>query len=625
MKKIALIAVGIASALPLYAQHTSDTAEWLFSDPGQITTAATRTTRKISEAFTTVRVISQQEIRLSGVWTVQEALERLVVDLESQEGSVNRFITARGAYASSEFNERLLFLIDGIPYNDALFGTFSPMAMPVSAIERIEVAYGPGSAVYGANALAGVVNIVTKNAQSDARAGYAARGGWLSSVTFNANSLPQNSTLFVNGAFWNEPDNDRLRNNDSRAQYLHLQSVLGKEGENQWKFNYRYFNMNRGSVGMRYGVEPTPNDRLRPVSHWLTIENQSTSEQEQRSLRLYGMVGDVDFRRESPPSSGNIGEIPFNQKQIGLEWSWNQFSSHQTLTAGMDARLMSVSGPIVGSHTHNNYALFLQSEWSFGRLSPIAGARFDHHSTYGSQFSPRIGLNYAVNDEGRLRASFGRAYRAPNLQELYLNGFQVWMNVNPFGVVPLTIYGDSTLKPETVESLEFGYQQTLPNGWRTDISYFESKIHNTINLFGVDPSRPLDRVYKNTGTAKSRGWTLELNRQIHSHLEVAAAYMRVFSPAIDNDAYSSPHRATFKIALKDLKGWSGHLLMAAPATRRDDKVVGGILGFLSIHYRSNNQYDYGLRIDNLFNSPNHIASDVPGSGRAWWVYVGREW
>ncbi|MFN4034188.1 MAG: TonB-dependent receptor, partial [Fimbriimonadales bacterium] len=143
------------SVLICSAQRTSATAEWLFADPQETIQTATRTERPVAESFTTVRVITRREIELSGAQTIQEVLERFVVDFEGQESSQHRFLSMRGAYSSSEFNERMLFLLDGQPLNDVLLGNFPAMSLSTHDVERIEIAFGPGSAMYGPNAFAG--------------------------------------------------------------------------------------------------------------------------------------------------------------------------------------------------------------------------------------------------------------------------------------------------------------------------------------------------------------------------------------------------------------------------------------------------------------------------------------
>ncbi|MCS7209806.1 MAG: hypothetical protein NZ874_09570, partial [Fimbriimonadales bacterium] len=103
---------GVLGAVAMcYSQRTSETAEWLFADPQEVVKTATRTERPVAESFTTVRVLTRREIELSGAQTIQELLERMVVDFEGQESSQHRFLSMRGAYSASEFNERMLFLL----------------------------------------------------------------------------------------------------------------------------------------------------------------------------------------------------------------------------------------------------------------------------------------------------------------------------------------------------------------------------------------------------------------------------------------------------------------------------------------------------------------------------------
>lgn len=608
-----------------WSQRTSETSEWLFADPQQETTTATRSRHTVYESFTTVRVITRQELRLAGVLTVQEAIERLVPDLEAQEGSVHKFITARGAYSSSEFNERLLFLLDGMPANDPLFGNFSPAVLTVHEIERIEIAFGPGSAMYGPNAFAGVINIITRNTDTGVQAGFAGRGGYNSSIYWNSANHLGATRYTLSAAFRHDPGSNRTPNSDTDSRNLHFGMNWGHTPGQQWNFQYRYLNMDRGSVGMRYATLPTPLDRFKPESHYLTLEHKSEGANTHKTFRLYGMVGTVDMFRDTTPGMQSLANTRFEQQMAGLDFLWQSNGTNSLLTIGAEVRTMHAKSTLIGDRNANNLAGFGQAEWNLGRWHPIIGLRYDHHSTYGDQLSPRLGVTYRINSQSILRASYGQAFRAPSFNEQYLNGFLIWLQTGQ-GIVPLTIYGDPSLKPEVIRAFEFGMKNTFAGGWRTDVAWFDNKISNAISLFQVDPNRPLDRVYQNVGNSSVRGWVAEIAKSFGNRFETSAAYMHIQNRAgLSDDIFSSPDRVIVRAAMQDNGPWNAQILFTYPTKAIGSQNANGTLGYLTVGYRSDSRTQWNLRIDNLFNVENDLAWRVPGGERSLWFTVSTEW
>jgi len=332
-----------------YAQRTSETAEWLFADPQEVVKTATRTEKPIAESFTTVRVLTRKEIELSGAQTIQELLERMVVDFEGQESSQHRFLSMRGAYSASEFNERMLFLLDGQPLNDPILGNFPAMSLSTHDIERVEVAFGPGSAMYGPNAFAGVVNIITQQ-ESTARPslwnGYTGRGGYNASLRWMTD--PSSPTrISLQSSFWRDPGSDRIRNNDATVRTARLFASSGTPERGLWRFNYLYADLERGQVGMRYFTYPTPTDRSHWRTHYWQLEYQRQFGKTTQTARLYGLNGTIVFNKvqTQPPLTGNEPRtrMPFSQSMLAAETYWQWQLPNTQLLAGADYRTMHAS------------------------------------------------------------------------------------------------------------------------------------------------------------------------------------------------------------------------------------------------------------------------------------------
>ncbi len=629
MRKIAIFWAGMALCAGLNAQRTSATAEWLFADPQEVVRTATRTEHKVSESFTTVRVLTRREVELSGAQTVQELLERMVADFEGNEASIHRFLSTRGAYTSSEFNERTLFLLDGIPLNDPILGNFPAMAISTHDVERIEAAFGPGSAMYGPNALAGVVNIITahgKAGQSSFYNGYTARNGYNASLRW-VSPADSGWRYGVQASYWRDPGSDRVRNNDTLVR-----SLMINARSSRWNLHYAYVDMDRGSVGMRYGLFPTPYDRLQPRSHYWQAEWSQPRGRSQQIARFYGMAGELDFLRTQPPTFAlNTRERrAFDQQMLGLETYWRFPWGQAEMLTGGDFRLMRASGRLLnGSHSASNFALFLQGEWRRARWQPMLGLRFDAHSIYGNQLSPRAGLVYHASGHDVLRASIGRAFRAPSFAALFVSNFFVWTPVfdgTNWVAVPFRVNGSPDNKPEVVVSYELGWKRIMPTGWRWDVAYFRQDVRDAITVFLVDPSDPYLRQYQNVGRIRIDGWSVELAGSLFNFAELAVGYMRVnYRGNIQEDYKPARDRAVVRLARYQSRGLSAQIAFTYPAVGMGRTNAYAWNTFLNLSYRSDARNRWNLRIDNLFNVRTEMAWRVPGGRRSLWFTWQRDW
>lgn len=627
-----LLWAGIAIVAFGNAQRTSETAEWLFADPQEVVKTATRTERPVAESFTTVRVLTRREIELSGAQTIQELLERMVVDFEAQESSQHRFLSMRGTYSASEFNERMLFLLDGQPLNDPILGNFPAMSLSTHDVERVEIAFGPGSAMYGPNAFAGVVNIITQQGDTGRSSlwnGYAGRGGYNASLRWVSEpNMPYR--LSVQTSFWRDPGSNRVRNNDSIVRTARLAFAQGTPERGQWQVNYLYTDLDRGQVGMRYFTYPTPNDRsLWRTHYWQALYTRNFGKFTQTS-RLYGLSGEILFLKVQavPPIVPNAPRrrMPMSQSMLAAE-TYGQWQLPQAqLLAGVDYRYMRASSQnhLGGSHNAFNFALYAQSEWQLGRWRPILGARFDSHSIYGDQFSPRAGFTYIASEHHRFRASLGRAFRAPSFIEMHLQQFYVWMPFNGTPI-PLSIEGKPDLRPEITVSAEVGYRYLHPR-WQLDVSYFTMDLSDMVSVFVKDYSRPDLRQYNNMYDFRVWGYTVDTVVKLAPEWTLGASYMYVrYTGGVEEDYKPARDRAVIRLAYYKERGLSGQLVFNYPAVGQGFSDAYAWNTYLNLVYRQDERSRWNLRIDNLFNVRTEMARWVPGSGRSVWFSYQRDW
>ncbi|MCS7209519.1 MAG: TonB-dependent receptor, partial [Fimbriimonadales bacterium] len=568
-----------------------------------------------------------------GAQTIQELLERMVVDFEGQESSQHRFLSMRGAYSASEFNERMLFLLDGQPLNDPILGNFPAMSLSTHDVERVEIAFGPGSAMYGPNAFAGVVNIITQQGETGRPSlwnGYAGRGGYNASLRWVSEpNAPYR--LSVQSSFWRDPGSDRVRNNDSIVRTARVALSQGTpERGGQWRINYLYSDLDRGQVGMRYLSLPTPTDRCTWRTHYFQAEYTREFGKLKQTSRLYGLNGEIVMNKVQsvPPLRGDEPRtrMPFAQSMLAAETYWQWQLPAAQLLAGADYRSMRVSSQnhLGGSHRATNLALYAQAEWQLGRWRPILGARFDAHSRYGDQFSPRVGFTYIADEQHRFRASLGRAFRAPSFVEMHLRNFYVWMPWGPVPV-PLSIEGKPDLRPETTVSLELGYRLLQPR-WQLDVSYFALDMDDIVSVFVADPNRPNLRQYNNMYRFRVWGYTADTVVKLSREWTLSASYMYVrYTGGVEEDYKPARDRAVIRLAYYRERGLSAQLVFNYPAVGQGFSNAYAWNTYLNLVYRHDERNRWNLRIDNLFNIRTEMARWVPGGRRAVWFSYQRDW
>jgi hypothetical protein len=631
--RMAYIVAGILIGVGwCYAQRTSETAEWLFADPQEIVKTATRTEKPIAESFTTVRVLTRKEIELSGAQTVQELLERMIADFEGQESSQHRFLSMRGFYSASEFNERMLFLLDGQPLNDPILGNFPAMSLSTHDIERVEVAFGPGSAMYGPNAFAGVVNIITQQ-ESTARPslwnGYTGRGGYNASLRWMTD--PSSPTrISLQSSFWRDPGSDRVRNNDATVRTARLFASSGTPERGLWRFNYLYSDLERGQVGMRYGTYPTPTDRSHWRTHYWQLEYQRQFGKTTQTARLYGLNGTIVFNKvqTQPPLTGNEPRtrMPFSQSMLAAETYWQWQLPNTQLLAGADYRSMRAAArtTLGGAHTRKTSPCTRRRSGNWGDSARSwARATTTTPSTAnslararGSPISPiRRTVSAPPSDAPSARPASSRC------------SCRTTMCGCPSMATPapLSIEGKADLRPEITVSTELGYRYLHPR-WQLDVSYFTAQLDDVVSVFLKDPNQPLLRQYNNLYSFRIWGWTSDVVVKLAPEWTLNAGYMYVrYTGGVEEDYKPARDRVVVRLAYWRERGLSGQLTFNYPAVGQGFTNAYAWNTYLNLVYRMDARSRWNLRIDNLFNVRTEMARWVPGGRRSVWFTYQRDW
>jgi vitamin B12 transporter len=474
-----VFAAVVLAVMPTLGEAQDTRPEAKSVDPVVIT--ATKVETPVSETGAAVTVIPGDDFKTYHYATVGDALRRVPgVDVR-QSGSFGKTtsISIRGANPS-----QVQVLVDGVRVKSPTIGQAELVDISPDLIERIEVVRGPQSTLYGADAIGGVVNIITKKGQGKVAQGsieeqlgnygtwinrgtgygqwkildYSFAGSYAESDGHFRNdaadqkalsgrvglTLPYDSSLsFI--ARWNRTDTD-LPVKFVCCGPLPIQPIIDVNQQQQ-------------SETLILSLE----GRTRPVTWWESRARISRYQNDQ------GFQDPVDpgFEDVDVPSFAQI-----NVERREAEWI-NSFyiGKWSTSTIGLEYRHEEGDNRhTFKSQTHTKSAFFEQQLRFFDRLFITGGVRVDDNSAFGTHVTPRGSLAFLIKETGtRIRGGAGSGFRAPSLNELFFPGFS-----NP------------SLQPETSLSWEVGVDQTL---WGERIRLGATVFHNEFdNLIRFVPT-----------------------------------------------------------------------------------------------------------------------------------------
>ncbi|MBE1299016.1 MAG: TonB-dependent receptor [Alteromonadaceae bacterium] len=558
------VAVAFIS-LPVAAQTTPKYKQLLAMDLGEMlkVEVATGTDKQLSEVPAVVSVITAEDIEAMGARTLAEAIER--VPGLHVGASLNRLTTlfsVRGIFTDS--TPQILVLIDGVDVSEmtaqSLPYTFT---YPINAVERIEIIRGPGSAVYGADAFSGVINIITKTPTNENSTTVGQKLGSFdyTETWMNANLAFDDIKLSL--SFTHEEQNN---DNDRRTQWgiveraremdnIHLNLEYGEFSFKNWYWKSRQL--------MGTGAGIWGNDYDRDISETFKTHlswNGSLSENIEGTFETSYDQSRFDAAFTLFPAGvwpvgadGNIFQPPFTpvtfpegvigrpqgetqklnfhgamiysgvanhriRMGIGLENA--ELTDNQELKnfgpgildeANIPAdfvsnELIDVTGtPFIYTPQYDRdlWYLSLQDEWKFAdKWELTAGVRYDDYSDFGSTTNPRFALVWNSTETLTSKVLYGTAFRAPKVAELaFIN--------NP------TTLGNPDLVPEEIQTLELAFDYR-PN----------KQLNGLLNIFTYESEDliQLDQtfVYQNIGAQDGYGVEIEVNWQATDKLRVNA-------------------------------------------------------------------------------------------------------
>jgi len=417
-----------------------------------------------------ISIITSKDLESTIIDEITEALDLLpsVDILEYGSTGSTRSVHTRGASSS-----QVLTLIDGRPVNTPRDGETDFNQIPLSNIERIEVLRGPASSIYGANAIGGVINIITKSGTQNLQTELFSKfGSFNTKHTYLTHSykIKNFDYLFAYDYLTSHGHRD---NSDYLSNNVNTKFGYQFNKDNRIIVSSGYYNSEVGTPGLI--SNPDLDDRQEAFKKYLDLTySGKLLEGQNILLKLFHNFDRLEFIETFEPMDKDTHQT----KVYGLDAQISQtfFDIFRTAigTTFQENRLNSSSS---GKHTYNLKGAYFESETDFLKQGTLKfGARWDDYSNFGDRISPSISCNFWLFDTFKLHALAAKSFRAPTFNDLYWPREEYfWEGISVGGVE-----GNANLGPEKAISYEAGISGYLFNKFKTDITLFKTKLEDLI-------------------------------------------------------------------------------------------------------------------------------------------------
>jgi len=488
-----------------------------------IVISANRVATPISEIGSSVSVITAEDLEERGTMLVSDVLREVPGISVSRSGGIGGFTEVRMRGAESN---QVVVLVDGVKVNDPSTGLFAFENLTAANVERIEVVRGSRSMQHGADAIGGVISIITKKAKAGeealhagAKVEYGSHATWNQSAYVSGRNNGLDYALDISRLVTNgvssfaekgnvDPLGDPIYNSENDPyQNLSVNSRVGYQATDTLRFDSALWLLNSKSNFDDDGFDPdtfqifyadTPSQMtFDALSGRLAAKLSSFEGKLEQTLAL----SYYQTRREATKV-----EFPSKQraKRQKLEYQADlRIDERQRISLGAEAEQNHFRSVAWGyEETTRNEAAFAEYAMKpVGELNVVVGLREDWHDEYGANTTYSASASYPIEKTGtRLRASWSTGFAEPNVFELH--GF----------------FGNPDIKPEQSKSWEVGVEQGYwDDRIEVELTYFENRIRDLI----VPTS---EFVYDNIEKSFTRGTEFQVSLDPSEGLEIVGSY-----------------------------------------------------------------------------------------------------
>ena len=576
---------------------------------------AARREQRVTEAPSSVTIVTAEDIRTFGWRTLAEALSSVRGFYVTNDRNYT-YVGVRGFGRPSDYNNRVLVLVNGHRYNDnvydqALLGHEFPIDL--SLVDRIEVIRGPGSALYGTSAFFAVINLVLRpggavgGSESSIEVGsfdtyrlrtsYGRRSSSGVDSLFSVSHLSSDGQSLLYFPEYDEPDFNFGVNRDADRESA--TSLFGSIGRGRFTMH--------GAYGSRRKVVPTGSYETMLDDSNVTVDSRGWID----AMVTGSFKGAALSGRAFGDYTGYEGTYVYldgtrsidtaDGAWVGIEGTASRRvgDRHQVTTGAEYRRNMrqdqdshavdAFESSVDSRYRSSQGAIYAQDEIQLHRrLTATVGGRYDWWSLTGGTVTPRVGLVYRTDADTAIKALFGEAYRAPTVYETYYYP-------DPFG---------RTLRPERLRTSEVVYEQYFGGTLRFTATGYVTRAKNLI-------SQGAEYYFENREQARSRGIEVEAEHRWTSGILLRGSYVaqRTMDPIANVELSNSPRRQALVHAAAPM--WSRKLSLAA-----ESQYIGHRFSTMGTHIDGvwltnvnvtfvppRRSLSFGARVSNVFDTP----------------------
>lgn len=547
---------------------------------------ANRYARKLSNVTVPVSIINAKQIQEIGAI-------RLTDVLKEQPGLTMTSGFGAGVQLQGLNPDYTIILINGEPLVGRTAGVLDLNRIALGNIKKIEIVKGPSSSLYGSEAMAGVINIITDAANAmplqatfrygtyqtmDAGVNHSivnksiSYQGYYNYFSTDGFSIRPNSTSRTTTPITRYTINQQLKYNFSDNTNISLSIRATDE-----KVKSEISVVNGGATISSYGYEHNTDQNFNATL------NHKFSSKLKTSFR--GYLTEYNGRQDLLTVAGvpyyDLLNHLFQRIENQTDWNINQQTN---LIFGAGTILEGVK-----SNRYDSEQIRKTNSIGYGfsqiELNPtknlivIGGIRFDKNEAFASAFSPKISASYKINKTNKLKFSIGQGFKAPDFRQIYLDftnaaagGYSVFgsdqaqkviaqlMNAGQVGTLYNTYYQLNTLKPEYSNGIHFSWDYESSNKTFLSIQLFRNDINNLIQVQQVAAYVTGAQIfsYLNVGRAFTQGIEVESKYQLNQNIMLSGGYQFLLSGDKDQIAQIKAG----KVYTRDANGYSRLLTLS---------------------------------------------------------------
>jgi len=486
-------------------------------------TTVSQEEEKASESLAIVSVLTSTQLKQMGALNLYEALSFLP-GIQINETYVGYSVLTFRGVTPGLYNNKALFMINGHPVHEKLFGSSHLEFIPLDMVDRVEVVRSPSSVLYGTNAISGVVNVITKQGKEFSNE-LVVRGGSndhrYGSVNIYDTHISMSASYQKDNGYNFSGTKDDLGQNIDKSYQNDLSNVFLDMYWDTWRIQAAYYRSEKEKLGLTTNIQGGGINKYKSFYVDVNKAFRLGSGTLNIWLRYDNMDKNLETEKFPDPINGNpitvenrtqrySGEIQYKNSInkdfkyiLGVNYEYDK-TDPLLFIDQTDGGIHPFS-PFLKEYTTNNVAVYSEMKYSFSnKLTGVVGLRVEDNSDTDTALNPRLGLNYKYLPDSYLKILYSEAYRSPTFLEKYADSIG-------------TLLGDEDLNREKIRTLELGIDSKLNKNNTIQVTIYYLKLEDEIIRRSTGNGTEVE--YYNSDSLTNYGLEVSLNSILNEKSE----------------------------------------------------------------------------------------------------------